>query len=259
MTRPDAFPVWTACTSALRLDRWLAAELAPAEAREVSRHVAACPRCGAAAEALRVSRAEVLPPLRAGSSGAALPSDAEDRPAAVTRAPARRWRVRVRVLAGAGAAAALAAGLVIALVTGPGPGPATALKGSGFGVVMYVQHAGEVRRAANGEAVAPGDAIRFAVSTPVPRYVAVLSLDPRGRASVYYPAGPRAEAVAPGVETALPAGTRLDESVGEERIWTLFCAAPIELEPVRGRLERRGDLGDPPDGCGVSGWRFVKR
>jgi hypothetical protein len=158
----------------------------------------------------------------------------------------------------AGLAAGLAASLVLALRL-PSPERAgTGLKGSGFRVSVYVQHGEEVRELGAGGAVSPGDAIRFAVSSPAKAYVAVLSVDPRGNASVYFPLGPRAEPVGPGVGSPLPLGTRLDESLGEERIWALFCAAPIELEPVRARLQ----LGEDPPvarGCEVIRWHFVKR
>jgi hypothetical protein len=114
-----------------------------------------------------------------------------------------------------------------------------------------------VRRAGPGETVAPGDALRFAVSAPAKAYVAVLSLDPKGHGSVYFPLGARAEAVGPGAEVALPLGTRLDATVGEERIVGLFCSSPVELEPLRVQLERGIPL--DPDGCQVTRWSFVKR
>jgi hypothetical protein len=122
---------------------------------------------------------------------------------------------------------------------------------------MYVEHAGEVRRAGPGETIAPGDAVRFAVTAPAKAYVAVLSLDPKGHGSVYFPLGTRAEAVEPGAEVALPLGTRLDATVGEERIVGLFCSSPVDLEPLRLKLERGISLA--PDGCQVTRWSFVKR
>jgi hypothetical protein len=246
MSDASALPAWPACTSALRLDRWLCGELSSAEDAELRAHLAGCPRCTEAVGVLQADRDEVLPPLAAERVAPAAPRAGRARP---------RWRL---VLA-AGAGAAIAAGLVLSLRPDAPRGSATALKGDGLGIAMYVQHGGDVRRAAEGEVVAAGDAIRFTITTPVQAYVAVLSLDPRGRASVYFPLGPRAEPVGPAVDAPLPLGTRLDASVGEERIWALFCPAPIDLEPVRARLERAGDAAALPGQCRVSPWRFVKR
>ncbi len=132
-------------------------------------------------------------------------------------------------------------------------------KGAGVGLVMYVQHGDEVRRAAPGESVAPGDAVRFAVSTPAPAFVAVLSLDPAGRASVYFPQGPRAAEVPAGAEVPLPLGTRLDATTGEERLLGLFCTAPVELEPIRLALQQAQDAAPLPTDCQGLRWSFVKR
>jgi hypothetical protein len=150
----------------------------------------------------------------------------------------------------------VAAAAAIAIAVRPTPGER--IKGPGLSLHMFVQHAGEVRRAAPGEIVAPGDAVRFAVTQPDGGYVAVLSLDPRGRASIYFPLGPRAEPIAAGSEVALPLGTRLDGAQGTERLFGLFCSTPVELEPLRAALES-GRPPPAPDGCQVTTWSFVKR
>ncbi len=224
--------LWPACLSALHLDRFLAGELDEMGARRVRQHVAECSRCAGAVEGMRAARDERLPPLRV-----------------VPLAPRERRWPRA---AAAGAGLAAAASLLL-LARAPGE----RVKGPGFALRMYVEHAGEVRRAGPEETVAPGDAVRFAVTVPAKAYVAVLSLDPAGRGSVYFPLGARAEAVGPGAEVALPLGTRLDATVGEERIVGLFCSSPVELEPLRVQLERGGALA--PDGCQVTRWGFVKR
>jgi hypothetical protein len=158
-------------------------------------------------------------------------------------------------VAGALAAAAAAAGLVLL----PPPEPAgTRIKGAAPALAMYVRHGGEVRRAAPGERVAAGDAVRFAVSLPEPAYVAVLSLDPAGQASVYFPEGERAQRVKAGMDVALPLATRLDATVGEEQVFGLFCDRPLELAPVRALVDAAA-AGAAPAGCQVTRWTFVKR
>ncbi len=230
---------WNACLSALRLDRWMMGELGPTDAETVGTHVSACTACSAAVATMRGVREEVR----------ALPLP----PALDRHPPARR---PVRTLAAAGFGLALAASLLVVLRPPP---PAERLKGSGLGLAMYVQHGGEVRRAAPGERVAPGDAVRFAVSTPAPAYVAVLSLDPAGKAWVYFPEGPRAVRIPAGTEVPLPLGTRLDTTVGEERLLALFCASPVELEPVRLALQQAQDAAPLPTDCQGLRWSFVKR
>ena len=232
MSTPFTSRTSDACFSSLQLDRLLAGELTEGESERIRVHLGACARCAARLDALRAASEERLPPLRV------VPL-------------ASRSRVPVRAVA---AAIGLAAAASLLLVVRP---PGTRLKGPGFALAMYVDHQGDVRRAAPGEAVAPGDAVRFAISSPVDTFVAVLSLDAKGRGSIYFPAGGHAERVQAGRDVALPLGTRLDETVGEERIVGLSCASAVELEPLRQQLEH----GDPsiPEGCQVTRWSFVKR
>jgi hypothetical protein len=229
---------WNACISALRLDRWMMGELGAADAETVGTHVSSCAACSTAVAGMRGVREEVR----------ALPL-----PAAVGRPVPRR---RVPGGAALGIGLALAASLVLVLRSAPS---SERRKGRGLALAMYVQHGEEVRRAAPGETVAPGDAVRFAVSTPSPAYVAVLSLDPTGRASVYFPQGPRAALVTAGHEVPLPLGTRLDGSTGEERLLGIFCASAVELEPVRQSLEQGHGASPLPADCQGLRWSFVKR
>jgi hypothetical protein len=156
---------------------------------------------------------------------------------------------------GAGALAAAAAAILVLRMPGPLD---TRSKGAAPALSMYVRHGSDVRRAAPGEVVAAGDAVRFAVTLPRPAYVAVLSLDPAGRASVYFPAGERAAEVGAGADVALPLATRLDATVGEEQVFGLFCDRPLELAPVRALVDAAVS-GAAPAGCQVSRWNFVKR
>jgi putative zinc finger protein len=237
MTTFPASAAWPACLSALRLERWAAGELAPAQSEEVRAHLTGCARCASAAEALRPAReGAALPPLRAA-------------PAPV-RPPARR---RGAVALAAGLAAA--AGLALVLRT---DALRERTKGERVRLAMYVLHGDAVRQAGPGEVVAPGDAVRFAITTPEPGFAAILSLDAAGRASIYFPEAPRAAPVAAGVDVPLPLSTRLDATVGEEHVVGLLCDRPVELEPVRAALETAAP-GAIPEGCKVTRWGFVKR
>ena len=229
---------WNACLSSLRLDRWMMGELDAADAETVGTHVSSCAACSAAVAGIRGVREEVR---------------ARPLPAALTRPTPRR---RLPGAAVAGIGLALAASLVLVLRAPPATERS---KGSGLGLAMFVQHGDDVRRAAPGETVFAGDAVRFAVSTPIPAYVAVLSLDPAGRASVYFPQASRAAEVPAGTEVPLPLGTRLDATTGEERLLGIFCASPVELEPIRLGLERGQDGAPLPADCQGLRWSFVKR
>ncbi len=232
---------WPACHSALRLDRWMAGELPREEADALAAHVAGCARCRGAVESIEEDRDRAeLPPLRALA-----------RPAG---ARARGWLWPAALGAGA-AAAAMSLALLAPRVLDRSP---ERLKGSYAAVGMYVQHGGEVRRAGPGERVSPGDAVRFVLSLRAPAYVAIMTLDPVGRASVYFPAGDRAEPITAGTDVALPLATRLDDTVGEERVFGFFCDRPLELEPLRAQLPAVAS-GFVPPGCQVTRWSFEKR
>lgn len=230
MNNPLAESLWSACHSGLQFDRYLLGELPAGEAAELRAHLAGCARCTACVESLRPR--EALPALR------------------VVPLRPRRWPR----LAAAGAGLAAAASLLIVLRAPP---PGERAKGPGFAIAMYVQHGAAVRRAAPGESVSPGDAVRFAVDAPASGYLAVLSVDPEKRASIYFPSGDRAAPIEAGRDLALPAATRLDATVGEERLTALFCTAPVELSPLRAALEQGAFK--LPDGCQETRWSFVKR
>jgi hypothetical protein len=238
MTPLPGNAAWPACLSALRLDRWMAGELDPRDAEDVRGHVSACAACKQAAESLEAAReTAALPPLR------------------LAPAPARHALRPRRVVAWA---AGLAAAAALLLAVRPDAPPERTKGGAGLRLAMYVQHGDSVREVSPGEAVAPGDAVRFVVTSPAPAYVAVLSLDPAGRASIYFPPDGRAAAVAAGTDVPLPLATRLDATVGEEHVVGLFCDRAIELEPVRAALEASSGFAAPA-GCEVTRWRFEKR
>jgi hypothetical protein len=106
--------------------------------------------------------------------------------------------------------------------------------------------------------VAPGDTLQFTYVSERARHLAVLSLDGADRASVYFPDGARAAPIAAGRDVPLPRSTVLDEVLGPERLYGLFCEQPIALEPVRAQLERRRAL-PPLDGCRVVQLAIEKR
>lgn len=257
---------WPACTSALQLDRLALGELVAEEADALREHLEGCARCTAAEATLARDRATSLPPLRLPATSkpptlklVPAPEEAARLPEVEPRtAPVPPVRAS-RPFAGRAVAAfgLLAAAGVLFVVSRPAQdGERT--KGPQVELAMFVQHEGRVRRALPGEVVAAGDTVRFALTSPASGFGAVLSLDPRGRAFVYYPIGSKAAGLQAGREVALPLGTRLDDSVGTERLLGLVCSSAVELEPVRAALEA-GQGAVVPPGCDGSQWSFVKR
>jgi len=241
--------IWQTCLSSLQLDRFLQGELAGAEKEELRAHLVNCPPCSAVLAQRQAAEREPLPALRLLPASHPVTSLARVRRLRPLRSSG--------VFAGLAGLAAAASLLLVFSQRPPGSRAGARSKGAAVALSMYVQHGTEVRRAGPGEQVAAGDAVRFAVSLPADAFVAVLSRDPRGRGSIYFPTGPRAELVPAGADVPLRLSTRLDGTVGEEELAALFCTAPVALEPVRAALESGTAL--IPKGCEVSRWSFVKK
>jgi hypothetical protein len=119
---------------------------------------------------------------------------------------------------------------------------------------------GGVQRGAPGDTLVPGSRVQFVYSHPTRVWLAVVSRDGAGRASIYFPEGGRTAAELPaGREQPLPVSTVLDEALGPEQIFGLFCQAPVALAPVRDALARGATDPPVPPGCRLSRLTWVKR
>jgi hypothetical protein len=231
-----------ACPSALQLDQLLAGELPRAAAAITEAHLVACARCADRMAAHRADRAafRAAPPplpraLAAASEGIS-----------PLRAP-QRARSRAG-WAAACATVAAAAGLVLWLGRDPGAPPvaerpaheaAPGLRAKGAGPArlgVYIRRGDEVVAGASGDRVAPGDALRFTITTDELRHVAVLGRDGAGSVAVYFPDGPRAEDVGVGDDLPLPFSVTLDDVLGLETYWGVLCAEPVEVARIRAHL-----------------------
>lgn len=225
---------WEACQSAYRLDRFSQGELPVSEHAEVQTHLETCTRCRAAKDELAASEASfrtVAPPWQ--KAGGA----------------------RRRAIAYGAGAVALAAACLVAFQ----PSAVVRSKGASASLGMYVQHGQSVRRALPGEAVEPGDSVRFTYSSPSSTFLAVLSVDGAGVATVYFPEGRDTASVPAAKDAPLPLATRLDGVLGEERVVAVFCQQSRALEPLREALQASPMA--PPDvpGCTLVAFRFSKR
>jgi hypothetical protein len=200
----------TACLSDLSLDELLAGELAPADAAAATAHLGGCARCRARERELISDRARFRaapPSLR------------------------RRWT-------GALAAGALASAAGLALVLHR-PDDGTRTKG-GPRLGLVVVRGDAMRLGGPGERVHPGDTLSYVVATDEPAHVAVLGRDARGL-HVYVPG----ERVPAGRDIQLSVATVLDDTLGAEQLFGVFCSAAVSEAALRDAPVRA------PAGCVV--------
>jgi hypothetical protein len=244
------------CPSDLALDRARAGEVDEAERARVQRHVDGCPRCAAHWQATDQA-AHALPPRRIGSES----------PRVSPGATALRRRPWPRRAPGRSAALALAAAAAVWLVWArAGKGPASSgegdLRSKGSARLgLFVKSGDRVRHGVDGEVVAPGDTLRFTVTATAERWVAVLSRDGGGTASLYVPGGSPGTpmiAVTAGHDVPLPGGLELDEILGREDLVGVFCDRPVPTGDLLRELRASGTV-HPPAGCTVDRLTIDKR
>jgi len=230
------------CVSDLELDRLVGGELGSTEERELLGHATGCESCRARLEAIRADQrsfAEKQAPL-------VLP---------------RRTGGRRRAMM-LGAASTLAAAACLILLFGRmavSPEPVTLPTKGGKALQFYVLRHGEVSAGNEQMSLHPGDAVEFVFSSQMPGYLAILSLDGAGRASVYFPAGAdRAAPFPEGFAQPVPVSTILDDTLGTERIYALQCDSAIVLEPIRAALAAGADGPPPIPGCATHTLRYRK-
>jgi hypothetical protein len=136
-----------------------------------------------------------------------------------------------------------------------GPG-SERVKGSAH-IAVFVVRNGVARAAAPGEIVHPGDALQITYTAAAPGHLAILSRDGAGVGSIYFDDAGRAAAIAPGQDVSLPHSIVLDDTLGRETLYALFCARAVELEPLRQSLERAPLT--PPEGCRAEALALEKR
>lgn len=224
------------CVSDLQMDQLLAGELTADAAESLRRHVTDCSDC-----ALRFGRVNDghdnfvadMPPLQ-------MP----------IRAP-RRWFSWQLGLASTVCVAAVVAFLALKSDLPHSTGEVTTLKG-GDRIGLYIERGDRVRIAGPHETVRSGDKLQFVYSAAKSRFLTILSLDGAGVANVYFPdpSVARAAKLAAGSSQPLYTSIVLDDVLGDERIFAVFCTHPVDIEPMRLALQATRVL-DAPPGCRV--------
>jgi hypothetical protein len=202
------------CVSDLALDRLLAGELAGSdEGNLVRAHIATCDACRARHDELRADLAtfeqQVSVPQLVAKTHRRIRT-------------ARRWPS----VAVAGLVACAALYAVWLLPHAPTPGDVR-LKGGPALSVVARDARGNVRALLSGDTVAPGESVRFKITTSRGGFGYIVGLD-RSQAVSPYAVD---FAVAAGVQW-LPGSIVLDETLGTERVVALVCARRTGAEPV---------------------------
>ncbi len=242
------------CLSDLTLDRLRVGELSEASEAEAQRHLAQCSRCESRLASIEADAAEAsLPPLSLPETSAA-PAPSERR---------RTWRV---------AAMTMAAAAAVVLVVWPrgetgiesdppstspslddgaiGAEPSsvgTQAKGSGPRLHLYVRREGSVVESSAVDHWRPGDVLGFTYSSTKSLHLAVLGRDALGTVGVYYPAGPSAVQIEPGDDVAFGDGIELDDTLGQEVVYGVFCERAVAVDELREAVERSREPVLPPD------------
>lgn len=206
--------------------------LVPAEAEAARAHLATCPRCQARAQELEAAAAR-FEQIRAPAWQAI-----EARASRPGLRDLMRWLVPL-------AAAAAAVLVMVAAPWDRGP----RIKGGPI-LQVFALHQGQTRELRTGEKLVPGDRIRFAADGAGTTHLLVLSLDGRGKATVFVPfEGARSLPLAEGRQ-ALPDSVELDDAPGPERLFAFFSHEPLEAAPLRAALEKQPQV-DPAPGVTV--------
>jgi hypothetical protein len=216
------------CLSDLKLDQLMRGELAAPD--EAKQHLDSCEKCRARMKELEAARE----------------SWQKENPQLTKETPKQKDSpTEKRPFPWAAVSVGLAAAAAFALWIrphGPPSPPVERAKG-GIQLSMFVSHEGKVRPAAPREIVSPGDLLQFKYSSDQERYVAVLSVDGARQGSIYFPDGEtQARKLGPAQDQPLANSTELDNVLGPEKIYGLFCEQPLELEPVRAQLQKFGAM-----------------
>lgn len=216
------------CASDLQLDRLSAGEMSADERSNLEAHLSSCSACCARHRTFAAEREAYL---------ATRPQ--RPHPRWRRRTDPRRWRTVGAVLL----AAVAASFLMLRFDREPG----VRLKGRPH-IGFFVTRNGSARRAEPGYRVRGGERVRFVYSSPQPAYLAIYGRDARGVVSVFYPPGERAQRVTAGTDVFLDSEVELDDVLGEESVYAVFCEQEFTVNNFEVQLASSG-APELYDGC----------
>ncbi len=267
------------CLTDFRLDKLMAGELDAGAAASARQHLDGCAACASRMAELTADRDHYrgdLPPMAARAAAEARVQEAaraiaDDRtdggsapasPSAARRArPQRRLHRWVPAVGLAAAAACILVFWPRATVDDGTDRPSmdgTTRRKGGPSLGFYRNRDGRVTAGASGDVLRAGDEVRFAVTSDGPSYLVIGAVDGRGNVAIYFPpeGTSRAQAIEAGSDRLLPDAFALDDTVGPERVFGLFCAEPIPVADARAALAAPAPA---LPGCLVDRIDWVKR
>jgi len=213
------------------LERYLAGELTGEALARVEKAIAESPAERSRVEALRADAAAFLIKHPPGPIAARL------------EAPRRSWFQWLLP-----ALAAAAAVLIAIVFLRPAEDDVTT-KGAMAFTAFRLSSDGAVHELTPNAKVKPGDRVRFSVRVPSDGFLAVVSRDGAGNASVYFPSSSTVSA-RHGATALLPDAIELDGVLGPERVWAIFSARSFEVSQAIAHVK----AGNPPK---RDGWLVV--
>lgn len=227
------------CLSDFALDEWIAGELGDAERTPNAAHVEQCARCQSRLAALEQETAEFLSQAPSLAAHAALTSE-------LPATERKMTRNRMIVTASSGFALAAIVAFAIMPHSPRRTTAATRIKG-GVHVDFFIKRDQAVTRGVSGASVHPGDLLRFTYTSVDDAQLALINIDDRG-ATVYYPRDSNASIpIEAGHSIALDFSVELDDNIGSEHIYGVFCPEPFVLSAAIKGLS--GPQPMPPAHC----------
>ncbi|MBI5548644.1 MAG: DUF4384 domain-containing protein [Deltaproteobacteria bacterium] len=233
------------CLSDLRMDELEAGELSGPSAKEARPHLQSCSACRGRWEQLEAERREFR----------SLPV-----PRSLQAAPKSSCPWRWTSLAFGTGALAMAASLAIVVAwSGRQLGDdGLRTKGAVGKIAVFVQREGRTAPARPRERVHPGDVVQLVYSLSEERYLLVLGLDATGKATLFFPTGTDTHKMPPGESLPLPFAISLDSTLGEERLYSLFCEKPVAVDAFQREVESHPLAPQIPERCTVECFTLMK-
>jgi hypothetical protein len=204
------------CLSDLTLDRLIAGELdASPEGKEARTHVEACAACRARYQGFLLEKERF--PSEVFVSGLA----------AKAKARARQPAPWLPLAAGMISIAA-----TLLLVFNVDRKPEVLLKGGEGISVVVKRQTGVVEPLLSGGQVAPGEAIRFRISSPKAAWVFVVGMDSAGQVSPYASGDGYGVPWTAGTDAYLDGSIVMDDTRGVEQLAAVFCPSPTPVGTV---------------------------
>lgn len=225
------------CLSDLTLDGWIGDELEAERRASVAAHLESCAKCQ---QRLATIEAETRAFL------AQAPTFADQARITEELRAARAVTTRSRRMAIASSVIGLAAMVTLAVVSRDAP-PGVRTKGDGAQVTFFVKRDGQVMEGVRGQAVHAGDQLRFAYSSTQDVHAMLIDVDVHGP-TVYLPnAGQQSVLLPAAQDRALDFGVELDQALGREHVYAIFCPHAFSVEAALTALS--GPQPAPPKDC----------